>query len=178
MILLGTSLWHDPRLVEVAGRYLEGCIFPDAFDPQSKEPEVVGFVSEFRKALGKEPNVLDAHGYDAAVLARKLIDNPNPPRTRLLFRNALAGLKNVRGVCGELSMGPDRVVHKNLKLFTVRQGVFKPFTGEAAAVGQGFIPGTGPAQPGGNQTKPALGEPGKSGETRDLRPAPAATILR
>ena len=176
--LLGTSLWHDPRLAEVAGRYLTGCVFPDAFDPQSKEPQVVSFVTEFRKALGKEPNVLDAHGYDAAVLVRRLIDNPHPPRTRQVFRQALAELKGVRGVCGELSVGPDRVVHKKLKLFTVRQGAFQPFTGEAATVGQGSMSGGGSAPPGGSQAGPALGEPTKSGETGASRPAPAATILR
>lgn len=176
--LLGTSLWHDPRLVEVAGRYLAGCVFPDAFDPRSKEPEVINFVSEFRKALGKEPNVLDAHGYDAAVLVRKLIDNPHPPRTRQVFRQALAGLKNVRGVCGELSVGLSRMVHKKLRLFTVRKGAFRPLAGEAAAVGQGSIAGGVSAQPGGGWMGPALNEPTKSGETGASRPAPASTILR
>ena len=176
--LLGTSLWHDPRLVEVAGRYLSGCVFPDAFDPQSKEPEVLDFVSEFRKALGKDPNVLDAHGYDAAVLLRRLTDNPNPPRTRQAFRQALADLKNVRGVCGELSVGPDRVVHKKLKLFTVRQGAFQPFTGQPAAAGQGFTGVVESGGQGGNQIKPAMGEPVESGERGALKPAPAATILR
>jgi ABC-type branched-subunit amino acid transport system substrate-binding protein len=122
--LAGTSLWHDDKLPKIAGRYLKNTIIPDAFDPASSRPEVKKFVSDYNLALGKEPNVLDAHGYDAAVLLRRVMDSPQPPRTRQEMRRVLAGLQAVPGVCGSLSLGPDRRVRKKLTLFTVRDGRF------------------------------------------------------
>lgn len=126
IVLMGVNLWHNSKLLEMGGRYLDGGIFPDAFDAASDDLRVSVFVNDFRQALGSDPNVLAAHAYDAAMVVRRILDGPDPPRTRSAFRQALAGLKSAPGVCGLLSMGPDRRMRKSLQLFMVRRGAFVP----------------------------------------------------
>ncbi len=124
--LMGTNLWHNPKLIEQGGRYVEGCLFPDAFDPSSQAPLVRAFEQDFRRALGQEPGVMEAHAYDAALMVRRILMNSLPPRTRAAFRERLAGLQGLEGVCGRLSVGPERRVNKALTLFTVQSGAFVP----------------------------------------------------
>ncbi len=126
--LLGTSLLHSAKTLEMTGRSLEGALFPDAFDPSSRREMVVRFTSEFRQAMGRDPNVLDAHGFDSALLIRRALDQPEEPRTRRALRDVLAGMRGVGGVCGELSVDPERRVYKPLTLFTVQEGAFRPLS--------------------------------------------------
>jgi hypothetical protein len=179
--LMGTSLWHDPRLISVGGRYVEGCLFPDAFNRQSPEPLVRRFSRDFRQALGSAPGTVEAHGFDAGLLLRKLMQQSDPPATRAEMRSRLAGLAGLRGVCGLLSVGPQRRVQKELVLFTVKDGRFVPL-GQAGLGPPGpeeDAPGPGRA-PGEELRRPdAQGE--GAAETRHtvlpLRPAPAGSVM-
>jgi hypothetical protein len=125
--LLGTNLWHNQKLIDSSARYLASAIFPDAFDPESKSESTASFVTSFQAAMGSKPNVIDAHGYDAAVMLRSIITSTSPPRTRVALRRELSQLQNVKGVCGLLSMGADRRVRKELTLLSVRDGRFVTF---------------------------------------------------
>ena len=206
--LLGTSLWHNDKLLTIAGRYVEGCLFPDAFTTLSKNPQVAGFVADFRQALGQDPNVVDAQSYDAALVVRVILDSPQPPRTRQEFRQALANISGVEGVCGKLLMGVDRRLRKQLELFTVKGGDFKPLsqleipapattwpagqgTGTTASDAMPPAPAiqppagvSGPGAPAPPQENRPLLSPGQPGlfppmPPRQPPPAPpAATILR
>jgi ABC-type branched-subunit amino acid transport system substrate-binding protein len=175
--LLGTNLWHDRRLISAAATYLEKSIFPDAFDPDSTQPKTAKFVKEFSAAMGSRPNVLDAHGYDAANLLKALITNVNPPRTREALRLELSSLVDVQGVCGLLTVGADRRVRKKLTLLTVQNDRFAPFfrTGKEGMPAAAPDPGVSNPVSGANRTfkkKPLL--PASSTPP----PAPAATIAR
>ncbi|MBA4358218.1 MAG: hypothetical protein C0405_10905 [Desulfovibrio sp.] len=128
VVLLGTSLWHSPKALELAGRSLEGSVIPDAFDPKSPSPMVVTFVAEFRQAVGREPGVMDAHGFDAALLLRRTLEGPDNPRSRRALREALSAMRGVAGVCGEMSVDPERRIYKPLTLFTVEAGAFRALT--------------------------------------------------
>ena len=81
--LLGTSIWLNEALLKNASKYLDGCYFPVAFDPYSKDPKVRRFVEEYQSNTGREPNLLDAHGYDAGywcVRLSKAATRPGPGR--------------------------------------------------------------------------------------------------
>ena len=169
--LLGTSLWHNPKFLEMGGRYLEGSVFPGAFAPQSPDQRVRRFVDDFRQALGVEPNVLSAHGYDAALVVRRILSSPSPPRTRAAFRDDLAGVDGVPGVCGLLRVGPDRRLRKKLKLFTIRDGRFRLLQDE----GQVPPPQLGQGSEGAEEPAPPSPQ---SGSSPQPRLPPAATIPR
>lgn len=120
--LVGTRSWHDPWLAESAGRYLEGCVFPDAFDPNSGRPPVVSLMEGFRAATGRKPVTMDALAYDSALLLAKVLFAAKPPKSRQDVQRALSGLSGVEGACGMLNMSPERVVLKNLTCFTIQGG--------------------------------------------------------
>ncbi len=136
LTLVGTNIWHSPKLLEMAGRSMEGCLFPDAFDPVSPAPVVTRFVADYRQALGREPTVVEAHGYDAALLVRRVLDSPEAPRTRQAFRDAMGSLRGVPGVCGDLSVDSDRRVSKPMNLFTVQGGAFRTLSAAEAQAGE------------------------------------------
>ncbi|MFH1059443.1 MAG: penicillin-binding protein activator [Pseudomonadota bacterium] len=197
--VLGTSLWHNPKLLGQAGRYLGGSVIPDAFDPAAAAPLTTAFVRDFREALGQEPNVIDAHGYDSALILRSLLQGPEPPRTRTSLRVALSGIKDLIGLTGQLTMGSDRRVHRPLQLFTVQGEAFVRINPESSGPNllggeiQGLAPaGEAPARfqpaasPGGALTPmgaspvlPVVPAPaGAPVAPENLPPAPAGTIAR
>ena len=179
--LLGTSLWRNPSLISIAGRYLARTIFPSAFDPRSPDPLVRGFVREFSLAMGGEPNVLDAHGYDAATLVRHLLDQTQPPRTRQAFRQELVGLNGVPGVCGVMRVDPDGRVQKALKLYTVRRAAFVPL-GQApppdAEAAPGAATGVEDAEPTTQVPASTTTETPPAWTGTAPQPAPAGKVLR
>ena len=160
--LLGTNLWHSDRLWDLAGRYLQWAAFPDAFNPDSTDPDTSRFVSEFQQAMGRQPNVLDAHGFDAARLVHHFLGGAEPPRTRGELRQSLSTISGLPGVCGLMTMGPDRRVRKALTVFIRRNRAFTP-------VGDTVLP------PPEAQGQGAAEQPAASGEEVI---APAAAVLR
>ncbi|MCB2187237.1 MAG: penicillin-binding protein activator [Deltaproteobacteria bacterium] len=153
--LMGTSLWHDPALVETTGRYIQGAVFPDAFDPSSPRPVVQNFVSQFREAQGRVPNVLEAQGFDTALLLRRILDSATPPRTRSEMQRQLTEITGVEGVCGVLNMDAERRVERQLTLFMVRGDGFTALNPAAAPA---LAPGMEDSETGAQPTPGA--EPG------------------
>lgn len=169
--LLGTNLWHNQQLWDMAERYMRWAVFPDAFDMESARPVSSGFVRDFREAMETDPNVLAAHGFDTALILRHLVDRPEPPRTREGMRRALSELRGLGAACGTISMGPDRRVRKDLTLLIRRNNRFQPL-----AETQMVVP----------PPEDAAAAEGQGGAGQDRRPpvggppikAPASTIAR
>lgn len=124
--VMGTNLWHNPKLIDQGGRYVENCLFPDAFNPGSQTPLARSFVQEFSQAVGQQPGVMEAQAYDAAYILRHILMSSLAPTTRPAMRERLARLQGLQGVCGVLSVDQDRLVNKQLTLFTVQSGRFTP----------------------------------------------------
>jgi ABC-type branched-subunit amino acid transport system substrate-binding protein len=122
--LLGTFKWYDPKLLAKAGKLLEGAMFASPFDPVSSRETVRVFIKSFQNESAHEPGLLDALGYDAALAAQSVIKGAAPAGGGRELRLALAKLKGVEGVCGNLEMGPDQRLRSPMKLFGVRQGQF------------------------------------------------------
>lgn len=175
--LLGTNLWHNDQLWKMAGRYMQWAVFPDAFDQSSQDHLVAGFITDYEEAMGHKPNVLDAHGFDSALLLRHLMDRSEPPRTRDGLRQALSQITGLNGVCGHLSVDNERRVRKNLTLFIHRGGQFKTLDDlqmiKPAAQDQDQPSG------GGGQGSSASPSPGSHPEPGSPAvSAPASTIAR
>jgi ABC-type branched-subunit amino acid transport system substrate-binding protein len=126
VLLMGTNLWHDPRLLQLASRDVQGAILPGLFDPGSPRELVRRFVREFQSAMKRSPTLLEAQGYDAARVLRHLITGTQPPRTRPAMRQSLLGVHGLPGVCGELSITPQRMFDQPVVIFTVDRASFRP----------------------------------------------------
>jgi len=116
---LGTSLWQSPELVEHAGEYLQGAIFPSGFSAQSQSPSVKEFVALYRKAYDAEPGILAAEGYDTLMFLSHVLFK-EAPKTRQDLQRAMRASKDFTGVSGKMVFNDRREVIKNPTLYSIR----------------------------------------------------------
>jgi branched-chain amino acid transport system substrate-binding protein len=125
--LLGTDLWNSKELVEIAGRYVNGAIFPSGFFPGSGYPGVKEFVSQYSSSFGQEPGLLAAMGYDTIRIVKQILeDNSGQIKTRSDFAAALAEARTFGSVTGVMSFDEQRRAKRNPLLLTVSGGHFLP----------------------------------------------------
>lgn len=160
VLLMGTNLWHEARLLELAARDVQGAIMPGCFDPNANDPLVRKFVSEYQKALGRTPALLEAQGYDTARVLRHLITGNQPPRTRQAMQQALLGIKDMPGVCGPVTISPQRSFDQPVVIFTVDRAGFRPVQPQDRVVPEpapapALLEGGGPIVPPAGQAPPA-----------------------
>jgi ABC-type branched-subunit amino acid transport system substrate-binding protein len=118
---LGTNAWNGPGLISTAGRAAEGAIFVDLFFKKDSSPLVVRFVEEFRKNYQREPEILEALGYDGAkflkdILQSKLILTP------LQMKEEIRQVQNFQGVSGLKGFGEDGKAIRTLRILKVDKG--------------------------------------------------------
>lgn len=121
---LGTSLWLSDELLETAGNYIQGAIFPAGFFIGNDSEIVKMFVESYKENFGSDPSALAANGYDTIRLIRDILSN-NVVRTRTDFQKALLGHDTFNGVTGEISFDSQREVEKDPFLLTVYGGSFQ-----------------------------------------------------
>ena len=118
---LGTNAWNGPGLISIAGRAAEGAIFVDLFFKKDSSPLVVRFVEDFRKNYQREPEILEALGYDGAkflkdILQSKLISSP------LQMKEEIRQVQNFQGVSGLKGFGEDGKAIRTLRILKVDNG--------------------------------------------------------
>jgi ABC-type branched-subunit amino acid transport system substrate-binding protein len=139
--LLGANGWNDPSLFDMSpggpGRHVRCAILVDGFFAGSSRPETKRFVEAWgKKYPGQVPTILEASAYDAARMARQLVESRLA--TRAALRDELAKLRNFHGATGDITMGPRRTPEKELFFLTVDGGGLREMTKqELAAPGAG-----------------------------------------
>ncbi len=121
---LGTNAWNGPDLISTAGRAAEGAIFVDLFFKKDSSPLVVRFVQEFQKTYQRDPETLEALGYDGAkflkdILQSKLIPSP------LQLKEEIQKVQNFQGVSGLKGFGEDGKAIRTLSILKVDKGQIK-----------------------------------------------------
>ncbi len=140
--LLGGNGWGaDPSLFDTgpggAGRHVRCAVFVDGFFAGAARPETRRFADTFQRKYGNAPGILEAYAYDAVKLARALIEQ-GQVATRPALRDGLAAVKGFKGATGDLTVGPRRVVEKELFFLTLdRDGLRELTKSELAAPGAG-----------------------------------------
>jgi len=94
---LGTNAWNGPDLIPVAGKAAEGSIFADAFFKNNSSS--VRFVENFRSAYKRDPETLEALGYDGARLVLDTLRS-KPVSSPGQFSEEISKIKNFQGVSG------------------------------------------------------------------------------
>ena len=118
VLLLGSNLWHSQRLIEMAGRYVQGAVVPDGFFVDSAFSEVQNFVGSYEAVFGRSPGFLEAQAFDAAMILFEAVNNSDV-RSRRSLMMALLGLRNFPGVTGRTSFNETGDVEKELYLLSV-----------------------------------------------------------
>jgi len=125
--ILGTDLWNSPKLIEVAGRYVHGAIFPSGFFPGSKFRGVSNFVEQYKVNFQGEPGFLAAIGYDTIRMLKDIMQEQGGSiRTRADLRTALLLLEGFEGVTGPMVFNGERQAERNPLLLTVSGRNFLP----------------------------------------------------
>ncbi|MEK7688864.1 MAG: penicillin-binding protein activator [Deltaproteobacteria bacterium] len=123
--LLGSNGWNSPKLIELAGKYVEGAVFTDGFFAGSKRETTLQFVNNFRDLYGTEPGIIEAQAYDAA---RMMIESAIKSQESEVgsqkeeIRAILADLKNLPGATGNIAFDKDREAVKDLFILSVKNG--------------------------------------------------------
>ena len=125
--LLGTNLWNSPKLIDIAGKYVDGAIFPSGFFFGSGYRGVGTFINRYRASFGQEPQLLAAIGYDTIRMVKEIIrDKGEHIKTRESFRFSLAANKSFNGVTGPMMFDNERRAKRDPLLLTIRRGHFLP----------------------------------------------------
>lgn len=120
---VGGDGWDSPELISVGGPAVEGCYFSNHFSNQSTDPQVVAFVTAYRKAYHEDPDAMVALGYDALKLladAMTRAGTSDPAKVNA----ALAATKDFPGVTGRITLDEHRNPNKPAVILQVKDGKF------------------------------------------------------
>jgi branched-chain amino acid transport system substrate-binding protein len=122
--MLGGDGWDSPKLHEIGKSAVEGSYFSNHYSPDSKDPKIVKFVSDYKKRYnGETPDAMAALGYDSAYVMIDAIKRAGVT-DRDKIRDAIAATKGFVGVTGTISMGADRNPVKPAVVLQVRGNEF------------------------------------------------------
>ncbi|HBF43993.1 MAG TPA: hypothetical protein DDW42_10290 [Desulfobacteraceae bacterium] len=118
VLLIGTSLWQSPKLIELTSDYIQDAIFTSGFFSRSGKAGVSAFVENYRMCFESEPGTLAATGYDTIRLVADVMAEDGI-RTRKDFQRILLGYRNFEGVTGNISFDSQGDVVKEPLVLTV-----------------------------------------------------------
>jgi ABC-type branched-subunit amino acid transport system substrate-binding protein len=106
VLLLSTANDLSPRLLQNAGRYVQGALLAPGFyaDADTGEGRARAFVDAFRAAYGQDPHATEAYAFDGVNALRAVTGSG--ARTRADVLKAL-GAGSFDGLTGVLRFGPD-----------------------------------------------------------------------
>jgi ABC-type branched-subunit amino acid transport system substrate-binding protein len=94
VLLLATANDLGPRLLESAGRYVQGALLAPGFYADASDPAAKSFVDAYRAAYGQEPHATEAYAYDGvnALRAAAASGHTRSDVLRALATGSFAGL--------------------------------------------------------------------------------------
>jgi ABC-type branched-subunit amino acid transport system substrate-binding protein/outer membrane protein assembly factor BamD (BamD/ComL family) len=125
--LIGTNLWHSPKLIQTGGPSLQGSILPDGFFAESKSETIQKFVREFRNIYKETPGYIEAISYDTAMMMFQIVTNPNI-HFRSSINKELLRPDGHSGVTGHYRFDKDREAQKKLFLLQIKGEDFVEIT--------------------------------------------------
>jgi len=112
--------------LKLGGKAVEDTVIMSSFIVEDPDPYVQDFVKNFRSTYNEDPNLFSAYPYDTVYLIATAIRSIKGEITRSSLRDALAGLKNIKTLVGDVSadqhghFGPRKMVY-----VIVKDGAFK-----------------------------------------------------
>ncbi len=120
--LAGGDGWESPKLIEIGGNALEGCLYSNHYHVDDPAPAVREFVQKYEQRYGAKPDSLAALGYDSTKVLADAIKRAGTTEGPAL-RDAIAATKGYTGVTGTINLGPDRnPIGKKLVVLEIKNG--------------------------------------------------------
>lgn len=118
---LGTDLWNVDNLLKVAGKAAAGSYFSSHFSPDDPDKTVQEFVDLYEGDYGIKPGPTAALAYDAINLVVEAIKRSKSTEPAKI-RDALANIRDFKGVTGTFKFGEDRNPIKGGVILRVENG--------------------------------------------------------
>ena len=116
--LLGGDGWDSPELAKIAGNAIVGGYFTNHYSPDRKDAVTQAFIKKYREKHGTVPDALGALAYDATMILFKALDGAKTPTPEEIVKG-LPGLKNFKGVTGNISFDKNGDVVKSVVILKV-----------------------------------------------------------
>ena len=123
VLLLSTAAELSPRLLQNAGRYVQGALLAPGFYAASGDARARAFVEAYRAAYGSDPHATEAYAFDGANAFRAV--TAAGARTRADVLSAL-GAGDVRRPDRRLRFGPDHGRVDPPRLYVIAGDEIKP----------------------------------------------------
>jgi ABC-type branched-subunit amino acid transport system substrate-binding protein len=108
VLLLSTANDLSPKLVEQAGRYVQGALLCPGFFAALDDPAARAFAEAYRTAYGRDPHAVEAYAYDAVATFRAMSQLGVHTRADMIRAlGARDGKPLLTGLTGNLTFGPD-----------------------------------------------------------------------
>ncbi|MBI2873654.1 MAG: ABC transporter substrate-binding protein [Firmicutes bacterium] len=127
--ILATNPVLAPQYAEAAKAGAENTWASGAFslDPNAMTDATKDYLAKWKAKFGKEPNVYQAHAYDAVYLLKKAIEDAKSTDLEPV-RKAMLGIKNFNGASGVTTVAPDGSTQKPVRMMQYKDGGWKYIT--------------------------------------------------
>ena len=98
--VFGSDRLVSDEFLKIAGRAAEGLVATYLYDPTSGDPILEDFSRRYRERFGEEPETFAAHAYDGMKIMIEAVRRGGLNRVKI--RDELTGLRNYRGVTGDI----------------------------------------------------------------------------
>lgn len=121
---LGGDGWDSPRLVEIAGKTIGEVYFSNHFVSSDRStPTVQSFVKRYVDQFKRMPGSAAALAYDAGLVLVEAIRR-SQSIDRAAVNESLKTIKDIDGVTGRITIGPNRDAVKDAIIVSVKNGEF------------------------------------------------------
>ena len=121
--LIGGDGWDSPRLWEIGGEALNGCMFSNHYSVDDPAPAVQKFVADYKAKYNQVPDALAALGYDAARILADAMTRAGTTKGDKV-RDALSATKDFQGVTGTITINKERNAVKPAVVLKIENGKF------------------------------------------------------
>jgi branched-chain amino acid transport system substrate-binding protein len=116
VLLLSTANGLSPRLLQSAGRYVQGALLSPGFFADPDDPRGRAFVDAYQAAYGRDPHATEAYAFDGVNVFRTVTGAGAHNRAEVL--KALYD-GTFEGLTGSLRFGPDHARADEPRIYAV-----------------------------------------------------------
>lgn len=122
--VLGDNGFVSPELGKMAGAAAANVYVSSMWSADRKDEKVQKFVENYTKAYGRAPDQFAASAYDGVYMAMDAMQRAGTTTDHKKIRDALAQMKDFKGVCGTFSFDEKRDPVVDLILMKMQDGKF------------------------------------------------------
>lgn len=122
--VLGDNGFVSPELGKMAGAAADNVYVLSMWSADRKDEKVQKFVESYTKTYGRAPDQFAASAYDGVYMAMDAMQRAGTTTDHKKIRDALAQMKDFKGVCGTFSFDEKRDPVVDLILMKMQDGKF------------------------------------------------------